>query len=222
MKGQAIIMFVKYAVWIALGYCSGSVLYAYILPKLICRVDITENSEDKNPGTFNAFASAGVPIGLAALILELIKGFLPVFVAIRRLPAHGVLFALVITAPVVGHMFPLWRGFHGGKAIAVSFGVLLALLPGCRIVYILAFFYILFSLVIKIKPHALRSCAAYLITGLVSLVFIPNTAVKLGCATVTALIACRHLPEARLEYTALKVHSGQEEEHETERAWRFK
>ena len=45
--------------FILVGYLSGSILYAYLLPKYICHIDIMKDSDDHNPGTFNAFALAG-------------------------------------------------------------------------------------------------------------------------------------------------------------------
>ena len=196
--------FWRYAFWIAAGYCSGSVLYAWLLPKIFRGVDISEASDDKNPGTFNAIAQAGLPLGLTALALELIKGFLPIFIALRRLPPEGLAFSLVITAPVVGHMFPAWRGFRGGKAVAISFGCLLGLLPGFHIVWILAFFYILYSLVIKIGPHGLRSCAAYICFGTVCLLLEPNLAVRLGAAAIAGLVTFRHFASAKAEWGTLR------------------
>ena len=196
--------FWPYAFWIAAGYCSGSVLYAWLLPKIFRGMDISETSEDKNPGTFNAIAQTGLPLGLTALLLELITGFLPVFIALRRLPPEGLAFGMVLTAPVVGHMFPLWRGFRGGKAVAVSFGCRLGLLPGFHVVWILAFFYVLYSLVIKISPHGLRSCAAYVCFGAACLLLEPNMSVKLGCAAVALLVTIMHFASAKAEWEMLR------------------
>ena len=49
--------------FILVGYLSGSILYAYLLPKYICHIDIMKDSDDHNPGTFNAFALAGTQAG---------------------------------------------------------------------------------------------------------------------------------------------------------------
>ena len=71
--------------------------------------------------------AAGTGIGILVLILELFKGFFPVFLAARALNLHHPMFAFVLAAPVMGHAFPLSMKFQGGKSIAVSFGVLLGL-----------------------------------------------------------------------------------------------
>ena len=54
------------------GYLLGSILFAYVLPKLTRHIDIREMSEDGNPGTYNAFRYGGVICGICALLLELL------------------------------------------------------------------------------------------------------------------------------------------------------
>lgn len=65
------------------GYLLGSILFAYVLPKLTRHIDIREMSEDGNPGTYNAFRYGGVICGICVLLLELLKGFLPVWLCER-------------------------------------------------------------------------------------------------------------------------------------------
>lgn len=57
------------------GYLLGSILFAYVLPKLTRHIDIREMSEDGNPGTYNAFRYGGTVCGICVLLLELLKGF---------------------------------------------------------------------------------------------------------------------------------------------------
>lgn len=70
------------------GYLSGSVLYSYLLPKALKGIDITAESPDGNPGTANAFTCVGIPIGILVLCMELLKGYLPVHLALRRWIRH--------------------------------------------------------------------------------------------------------------------------------------
>ena len=138
----------KTIIWIVLGYLSGSILYAYELPLRIAHVDVTQVSDDKNPGTANAFIHAGVGVGILVVMCELLKGFLPVWLASMRLPVRKLSFAAVIAAPVLGHAYPIFYDGKGGKAIAVSFGVLLGLAPRAdvRPLVFLIVFYLFFSL----------------------------------------------------------------------------
>lgn len=139
------------------GYLLGSILFGGILPKWIKGVDVTACSRDGNPGTANAMRYGGVGVGVLCLLCDLGKGFVPVFLGARRFGVQPVAFFLVAAAPVLGHAFSLFAKFRGGKAIAVSFGVLLGLLPWAQTVLILAGLYIFFSLIIRIHPHERRT-----------------------------------------------------------------
>ena len=86
--------------FILVGYLSGSILYAYLLPKYICHIDIMKDSDDHNPGTFNAFALAGTQVGILVIALELLKGFLPIWLASHILDTRRWMFAFVLCAPV--------------------------------------------------------------------------------------------------------------------------
>lgn len=102
--------------FILVGYLSGSILYAYLLPKYICHIDIMKDSDDHNPGTFNAFALAGTQVGILVIALELLKGFLPIWLASHILDTRRWMFAFVLCAPVAGHAFPLFYPKRGGKS----------------------------------------------------------------------------------------------------------
>lgn len=97
-----------YLFWCAAGYLSGSVLYAYLIPKQFCHVDIRTLSDDGNPGTANAFKYAGFFAGSSVILCELLKAFLPVFLAARMLDPGKLPFAFVIAAPVAGHAFSVF------------------------------------------------------------------------------------------------------------------
>ena len=59
LKKNRMEFFMTYLFWCTAGYLSGSVLYAYLIPKQFCHVDIRTLSDDGNPGTANAFKYAG-------------------------------------------------------------------------------------------------------------------------------------------------------------------
>ena len=178
--------------FILIGYLSGSVLYAYLLPRLFCHVDVTE-AQDENPGAANAFMRAGVPMGVLVLLLDLLKAAVPVYFAARLADPAAPLFALVLAAPVVGHAFPFWRKGRGGKAIAASFGALLGLLPDWRPVLVLAGFYLLFSLVVVIRPHLFRSVAAFSCFCITCFLWADTRIYALGCLAIAAVVVWKHL-----------------------------
>ena len=153
----------EHILYILGGYISGSVLYSYLLPQYIKKIDITKESNDGNPGAANAFLHGGVGLGICALTLELLKGYIPVHLAFMALDPEEWGFGLIMAAPVLGHAFSFWNPRMGGKSIAVSFGVLLGLIPDWQPVLLLAFLYLLFSLIIVIRPHFFRSVVTFLL-----------------------------------------------------------
>ncbi len=189
-----------------LGYGCGSLLFAYLIPKYLLHLDVTQRPGDHNPGTFNVFAQAGAGMGLLVLFLELGKGFFPVWAALRRIPPNHWGIALVIAAPVLGHAFPFWKIRGGGKAIAVSFGVLLGLYPDWRALGFLIAAYLFFSRVVVITPHLHRSLVTYGCVSLLSVLLIPQRPIAAGVVLVSIVVIVRHLMQDQGE--KISVHLG--------------
>ncbi len=176
-----------------LGYLSGSIRFAYLLPLWFKKIDITELSEDGNPGAYNAFKYAGVPIGILVIILELAKGFIPLRLAYMFLDPNDIRFALVIIAPILGHSYPLGNFLKGGKAIAVTFGVFLGLYPELTPLTYLVVMYLLTSLVIVINPHWVRSVICFFLVALGIYLSPILISIKAGCIGGCCLVCFRHI-----------------------------
>ena len=143
------------------GLCCGSFLSAIALPRWFLHKDVTQNTKDGNPGTANAFLQGGPVCGTAVLLCDLLKGALPVWLCAKVLNPLSLWFVPVLVAPVFGHAHScLFRG-RGGKCIAVSFGVLLGLLPLWQPLVLLAVFYIMFSTLIRVPDHARRTILSF-------------------------------------------------------------
>lgn len=181
--------------WVLSGFLLGSVLFSKILPKLFCHVDVCAESPDGNPGAANVFATCGVGIGLAALTLDMAKGFLPVFAALSYFDPQDMLLALIMLAPVLGHAVGLFNRFHGGKCIAAAFGVEIALLRVTGVGLILVGLYILFSTLIKIRPNRVRSMVTFALFGVFSALvsFLSGQpAIALGNLLISATAIIKH------------------------------
>lgn len=174
-------------VFTVLGYLSGSLLFARYWGKWCRGRNVVEESPDQNPGTFNAFQYGGFVCGTLTLCGDLLKGFLPVFLYCRERP-WGLGMALVLAAPVWGHVLPLYHGFRGGKGVAVTFGCLLGLLPKRRPLLLLAFVFLFFSLVVKITPNYHRTLAAYVAAALGMVLFVPDPGVALGFGLISVVV----------------------------------
>ncbi len=112
------------------SYLLGSIPFGYLIVKMRDSHDIRDQGSG-NIGAANVARHAGLTAGLLTLFLDAAKGYAAVLMANRL--SHGEnsarwMMAAAIAA-VVGHMFPVWLGFKGGKGVATSLGVFI---PLCR------------------------------------------------------------------------------------------
>lgn len=151
-------MIVHQLFMIITGLLCGSLLFGSFLPRVIKKTDVAELAEDHNPGAVNAIRYAGLPVGILCLTGDIFKGIIPVHLSVRMGLETGSLFPLIMAAPVFGHAYSLFHHGRGGKAIAVSFGVLIGLLPlHTELLVLLCVIYILNSTLIRIQPHIRRT-----------------------------------------------------------------
>lgn len=176
-------------------------MYCRIIPRLATHRDICEVSDDGNPGAFNAFKHCGARVGIPCLILDILKGFVPVLLACLFLNTQSPLFAIVVAAPVLGHAVGIFDKFRGGKCIAVSFGVTAGLMPVAWIPFtVLAALYIFFSVAVKINPNSKRSLTVYALFALIcpTALFATGLApAALGCLAVAGAVIFRHIISER-------------------------
>ncbi|MGN0807511.1 MAG: glycerol-3-phosphate acyltransferase [Candidatus Coproplasma sp.] len=172
-------------------------MFCRSIPALLTRKDICEISDDRNPGAFNAFKHFGKGIGSLCLALDLLKGFIPVFLASMLLEKNSAMLSLVMIAPVLGHAVGMFNHFRGGKCITTTFGVMLGILPVSWIpLALLATLYILFSTLIKINPNKLRSIITFAIYGVASTVLccvFGNYNVAFGCLVIAVIAIVKHV-----------------------------
>lgn len=135
------------------SYLIGCFTAGYIIGKLFFRTDITKEGSG-NLGTTNAFRTLGVKAGALTLLVDLLKGFLAVFLASKFEPVWGPYVAALFV--VIGHNFPFHLNFKGGKGVATSAGVVLFFSP-LLILVLLALF---FAIVLITKKVSLGSVMA--------------------------------------------------------------
>jgi glycerol-3-phosphate acyltransferase PlsY len=111
---------------ILLGYLTGSVPFAYLLARRV-GIDVRVAGSG-NVGAANVLRTTGTGRAMLVMGLDVAKGALAVLLA--GLANAGVtLTALAAAAAVVGHIYPVWLRFHGGKGVAVAAGVFVVLTP---------------------------------------------------------------------------------------------
>ncbi len=122
---MAVELFYKILLVIA-SYLFGSFPTAYVLHK-IKKGDDIRNYGSGNVGGTNVTRTLGAAYGITTIIVDLIKGFLPVLAVYLIYPEDSILLLAVSVAVVLGHDFPVYIKFKGGKGIATSFGVIIGI-----------------------------------------------------------------------------------------------
>jgi len=111
----------------AVGYLAGSIPFSFLVAK--ARGVNLRTVGSGNIGSSNVWRSLGFGAFLAALLGDLTKGLLPTLAAMYLVGLPPLAVVLVGVAAILGHTFPIFLGFKGGKAVATSGGVLLAVSP---------------------------------------------------------------------------------------------
>ncbi|MEG1560294.1 MAG: glycerol-3-phosphate acyltransferase [Clostridia bacterium] len=188
-------MNVRYAMFIIAGFLSGGVLYSRFLPHLFKNIDISEMSADKNPGSSNAIKYAGVKLGLICLLFDIAKGFAPVWLAKNCLDTNSLLFSLILLAPVFGHAFSPFKKGKGGKAVATSFGVLLAVITKTNAIFFLIALYFLF-LLLPIRPNEKKTVFAFFILAFLQWFSYDPLSLKMGGTFISLTVILKNFKDA--------------------------
>ncbi|KYD08570.1 glycerol-3-phosphate 1-O-acyltransferase PlsY [Heyndrickxia sporothermodurans] len=151
-----------YALIIILAYLLGSIPSGLIVGKLFYGIDIRQHGSG-NLGATNSFRTLGVKAGTVVIVADILKGtlatLLPKFFGVDE-SIHPLLIGLVA---VIGHMFPIFAGFRGGKAVATSAGVLLAYVP-------LLFLFLVVVFIISLKICKYVSLSS-MIAGIFAIIY---------------------------------------------------
>ena len=105
------------------SYLLGSIPFGLILTKIILKKDIRKFGSG-NIGTTNVLRTGNKFLGIATLVLDMLKGFVAVYFTLiyfENLTSYSALICFI------GHIFPVWLKFKGGKGVATYLGVILAL-----------------------------------------------------------------------------------------------
>jgi glycerol-3-phosphate acyltransferase PlsY len=158
---------------LALGYLFGSIPFGVILTRLTGRGDLRKIGSG-NIGATNVLRTGSKLLAALTLILDCLKATAAILLAQLAIgPETG---AIAASGAMVGHLYPVWLGFHGGKGVATYLGVLIALLWPAALVY--AAVWILLLLALRISSLA----------GMVAAVSAPAAAAALHSSLVPMLI----------------------------------
>jgi acyl phosphate:glycerol-3-phosphate acyltransferase len=177
---------------IPLAYLLGSIPFGYLLVRIFRKQDIRATGSG-NIGATNVARSGAKGLGLATLALDLGKAWLAVFLAQRlgaSLPNPYDLAVAAGIAAILGHVFPVWLGFRGGKGVASGLGVFLALTWPSALA-ILAVFLIVFFLTRFVSLASIVAAAAFPLFGF-HFVALRSPIVIAGFLFIPLLIIVKH------------------------------
>jgi glycerol-3-phosphate acyltransferase PlsY len=112
-------------IWTLAGFILGSIPFSLLMGKLFAHKDI-RTVGDGNPGGANAIRAGGLKAGIPAMILDIGKGFLPVYLA-QKYGLVGWSLIPICLAPILGHAFSPFLRFRGGKALGPTAGAWIGL-----------------------------------------------------------------------------------------------
>jgi len=163
METTSLSTFLFPALAVIVAYLIGSVSSAIIICKIMCLPD-PRDSGSGNPGATNVLRIGGKKAAIIALIGDALKGYIPVKIAILLGIFDFYTIALVAVAAFVGHLYPIFFKFKGGKGVATCLGALIALNLVLSLV-VLGVWILVFALLRFSSLAALTAVAVGLIYG---------------------------------------------------------
>jgi glycerol-3-phosphate acyltransferase PlsY len=170
---------------VAFGYLAGSIPFAFLLARRR-GVDL-RHAGSGNVGAANVLRTSGVPDAMIAFVLDAAKGAVAVLVA-QRLSAEPAMPVAGGLASIIGHIYPVWLGFRGGKGVATAGGVFVVLVPAA--VGVAA---AVFALAIWVTRYvSVGSMAAAVTLAVTTAAMDVAAAVTVGTAIAAVIIIHRH------------------------------
>lgn len=163
--------------FLLIAYIIGSIPFSYIFGKKFKNKDLRKHGSG-NLGTTNAFRVLGKAIGILVLVLDITKAGILVLIVRENPMIFGIQMLHPIFyggAAVVGHVFPIWMKFSGGKGVASSFGIIIAYAPWIGIPLIPYFLFIIYIT----KFVSVASTSTALVTSIIVFILFFNSDVAI-------------------------------------------
>ena len=173
------------------AYVLGSIPFGKIIARKVADIDITAHGSG-NIGATNVSRQLGVRWGLITLVLDALKGFLPVILAIRCAEQANLLFFWGVagtgTAALLGHQFSIFQRFRGGKGVATALGIYLALAPLPALLAVLLFVVVVW----KWNYVSLGSLVSAFSLPIFIMLFGKPVSLGIGALVMALLISLKH------------------------------
>lgn len=186
-------------IFILFSYLLGSVPFGKLVG-LKYGVDIQKKGSG-NIGATNALRLLGWKPGVLVLVLDVIKGYVPVSLALQFLPLDQALIIGLVT--ILAHIFPIWLKFKGGKGMATGLGVVLAINPLIVVIPLLVFLLIF----LKTKIVSISSILGTMCFPIVSYLMFPKLTIFYVCLLIITLWTHRENISRLIKGTEKKIIS---------------
>jgi glycerol-3-phosphate acyltransferase PlsY len=195
VKGELILVLVAYLL--------GSLPTALLLVRLMTGEDVRQKGSG-NIGATNALRAAGWKAGVAVTLIDIAKGALSVFLMQRYNPESGWVAAAML-AVVIGHCYPVWLKFRGGKGVAAGFGAFVVIAPLSALAALVVWFLVL----VISRWVALASTVASAVFPLaLKLIDKPDMVTLISVSAAAVLIIFRHSSNIRNMLAGEEVKVG--------------
>jgi glycerol-3-phosphate acyltransferase PlsY len=181
---------------ILFGYLFGSIPFALVVGKVFFKKDIRQFGSGNLGGT-NAGRVLGAPAGIAVSILDGLKGFIAISLTVWLIPGDVNVAVLTGFAAAIGHCYPLFANFRGGKAVSTTFGYLLGMAvyfsSPWAIVWTFVFPLCLFFLILKLtKFVSFSSMISVTVAAILMFIVQDRLIVSVFAALIAVLVIYRH------------------------------
>ena len=192
------------ALALAAAYLLGSIPFSFLVARAFGVEDVRRVGSG-NVGATNVLRSAGKAAGVLALLLDAAKGAAATWLATWLAPEPPVVAGLAAATAVVGHMYPVWLRFHGGKGVATGLGAFAPLLPKAALVAV-----ILFLLTLAATRYvSLGSLVGAVSLAALAFVFCGSSSVAWAATFTAGLVVLRHRSNLRRLWGGAERRAGE-------------
>ncbi|MGO4937114.1 glycerol-3-phosphate 1-O-acyltransferase PlsY [Fundicoccus sp. Sow4_H7] len=174
-------------IWILIAYIAGSTPTGVVYSKIFHKIDV-RNLGSGNSGATNIGRNFGFRAAVIVSVIDILKGWIPILIVRLMYPQEALIIMLVGIATVVGHAYPVFAEFRGGKIVATSFGVLVGFNFSIGLVTAL----ILFALIYITSTISLSAMTSYTLGSLYILFTYDERIYGLGFVFITLFMMYRH------------------------------
>jgi len=178
---------VSFPLSIVLAYLIGAIPCGIVLTRLFGKEDIRQAGSG-NIGATNVYRVAGRGLGIATLIGDALKGVLPTLFAAQATGFSPAQVALIAAATFLGHLYPVYLGFKGGKGVATALGIFLVLSPKAVLIAFAVFALVLW----KWRYISLGSISAAAAIPWLVLAFEGSAWLFVATLFIAAMVIVRH------------------------------